>query len=393
METLKSNITHFDFKPRTRIVFGEDCVDQIGQLVKELGGSHVLLVTDPGVEQAGHMDKVRQSLESEHLKITLFDQVIENPTTETVDRCMETARYAGIDFIIGLGGGSSIDTARGCNFLLTNGGRMQDYWGVGKAQKPMLPMIAIPTTAGTGSECQSFALISDKDTHQKMACGDPKAAAKVALLDPKLTLSQPKQVAVCTGLDAMAHALESAVTKKRNPISSLFSKEAFRLTQAGLPRILETPNDLEARGQMLLGAAYAGLAIENSMLGAAHASANPLTAHYGIVHGQAVALMLPHVIRFNGKIEEIKAIYDELALHAGLIDNATINMDSEESIAQRIETIMDHAEMPRTLSHFNISPSEFNKLASEAAQQWTGRFNPKEVSANDFEGLYKLSYF
>ncbi len=393
METLKSNITHFDFNPHTRIVFGEDRVNHIGGLAKELGGNHVLLVTDPGIEQAGHMDRVRQSLESEHLKITLFDQVIENPTTDTVERCTETARQSDIDIIVGLGGGSSIDTARGCNFLLTNGGHMQDYWGVGKARKPMLPMIAIPTTAGTGSECQSFALISDKDTHQKMACGDPKAAAKVALLDPRLTLSQPKQVAVCTGLDAMAHALESAVTKKRNPISSLFSKEAFRLTQAGLPRILETPNDLEARGQMLLGAAYAGLAIENSMLGAAHASANPLTAHYGIVHGQAVALMLPHVIRFNGKIDEIKAIYDELALHAGLMDNSTINMDSEEIIAQRIETIMDHAEMPRTLSHFDILPSDFNKLASEAAQQWTGRFNPKEVSANDFEGLYKLSYF
>src|SRR6185295_4503976 len=155
----------------------------------------------------------------------------ENPTSRCVDDCLSVAKSAGIDTIIGLGGGSSMDTAKGCNFLFTNGGRMQDYWGVGKAARPMLPFIAIPTTAGTGSECQSAALIVDEETHQKMACLDPKAAARIALLDPALTLTKPRRVTALTGLDALVHALETSVTTRRNSISSLFAREAFRLVQ------------------------------------------------------------------------------------------------------------------------------------------------------------------
>src|SRR5690606_28626811 len=160
------------------------------------------------------------------------------------------------DLLIGLGGGSSMDTAKGCNFILTNGGEMKDYWGVGKATKPMLPLIAIPTTSGTGSECQSAALIADEATHQKMACLDPKAAARVAILDPVLTLSQPPRVTAVTGVDALAHAIESAVTKKRNRISSIYSREAFRLCFEALPKVLADPGDLQARARMQVGAAF-----------------------------------------------------------------------------------------------------------------------------------------
>ena len=220
------------------------------------------------------------------------DGVIENPTTRCVENCVQAARAAGADILIGLGGGSSMDTAKGCNFLLTNGGQMRDYWGVGKATKSMLPLIAIPTTAGTGSECQSAALIADEVTHQKMACLDPKAAARIAILDPELTLSQPRRVAACTGIDALSHAVETAVTTKRSPLSRAYSLEAFRLCGGHLSRALNEPGDLEARSGMLLGAAFAGTAIENSMLGAAHAAANPLTARFGVTHGVAVGLML-----------------------------------------------------------------------------------------------------
>src|SRR6186997_549724 len=187
----------FDFHPRTRIVFGVNAVARVGEIVRELGAKKVLLVTDPGIAAAGHEQHVLQCLAADGVQAVTFDKVRENPTTRCVDDCLATARASGIEAIIGLGGGSSMDTAKGCNFLLTNGGRMQDYWGVGKATKPMLPLVAIPTTAGTGSECQSAALIADEQTHQKMACLDPKAAARVAILDPMLTLSQPPAVAAC----------------------------------------------------------------------------------------------------------------------------------------------------------------------------------------------------
>ncbi len=204
---------------------------------------------------------------------------------------------ANVDLIVGLGGGSSMDCAKGVNFLLTNGGRMEDYWGVGKATKPMLPMIAVPTTAGTGSEAQSFALIAQAESHMKMACGDKKAACRIAILDPELTVSMPASVTAATGIDAISHAVETFVCNRRNAISQLFSRQAWRLISHGFPRVLADPTDLDARGAMLLGAHLAGAAIENSMLGAAHSMANPLSAHFDTTHGVAIGVLLPHVIR------------------------------------------------------------------------------------------------
>ncbi len=370
----------FDHQPRTRIVFGADSLERVGELARELGGKHALLVTDKGLAAAGHPSRAISFIEAAGLHVTVFDEVRENPTTVDVDRCVEVARAAGIDFIVGLGGGSSMDTAKGANFILTNGGRIQDYWGVGKATKPMLPLIAIPTTAGTGSECQSFALISDEETHQKMACGDAKAAAAIAILDPLLTVSQPPRVTACTGIDALAHAFETAVTKKRNPLSAMYSREAFRLCYGAIERVLEDPRDLEARSQMQLGAAFAGTAIENSMLGAAHSAANPLTAHYGIVHGQAVGLMLPAVIAFNARDPEAHNHYLELAMIAGL---ACI-----DDLIGELDTILDAARMREGIAKLGIDPSAFPKLAAEAAQQWTAGFNPRKIDAQDFEELY-----
>src|SRR5437867_6860214 len=245
--TAVASVPHFEYQPRTRVVFGANSVERVGELARELGARCVLVVTDPGIVTAGHADRVEHILQSCGLGVLVFDEVRENPTTRDVDKCLAVAKSAGIDTIIGLGGGSSMDTAKGTNFLLTNGGRMQDYWGVGKATRPMLPLIAIPTTAGTGSECQSAALIADEHTHQQLACLDPKAPTRVAILDPGLTLSQPPRVTACTGIDAIAHAAETAVTNKRNPLSLMFSHEAFKLCIKALPEILMNPNDLEAR--------------------------------------------------------------------------------------------------------------------------------------------------
>jgi alcohol dehydrogenase len=369
------NFAPFDHQPRTRLVFGAGGADRAGDLAREIGLKTALLVTDRGVVAAGHAERVRRSLEAARVRVIVFDNVRENPTTRDVADCLRAARASGIDGIVGLGGGSSLDTAKGCNFLLTNGGRMSDYWGVGKARKAMLPLIAIPTTAGTGSECQSFALIADETTHQKMACGDPKAAARVAILDPVLTLSQPSRVAACTGMDALSHALETAVTKRRNPVSLAYSREAFRLCWANLPRILQKPDDLEARAGMLLGAALAGLAIENSMLGAAHAAANPLTARYNVVHGQAVGLMLPHVVRFNGRDAGAASLY------ASLLSNA-------DQLAQGLDALLRLADMPRSLAECGIKRSAIPALASEAARQWTAAFNPRPVVRADFVKLF-----
>lgn len=366
----------FDHHPRTRIVFGVGAADSAGELARQIGVKKVLLVTDPGVLAAGHAERVRQSLRQANVQTVLFDSVRENPTTIDVDACLNAARDAEIDGIVGLGGGSSMDTAKGCNFLLTNGGRMQDYWGVGKAARPMLPLIAIPTTAGTGSECQSFALIADAGTNQKMACGDPKAAAQIAILDPSLTISQPARVAACTGIDALSHALETAVTRKRNAVSLAYSRESFRLCNGSLARVLQKGGDLEARAGMLVGAALAGLAIENSMLGAAHAAANPLTAHFHLIHGQAVGMMLPPVVRFNAADPQTARVYADL----------------DPGLAARLDELLNLAGIPRSLADCGVNPSAIPQLAVEAAKQWTAGFNPRPVGEKDFVKLFEAAF-
>jgi len=224
----------------------------------------------------------------------------------------------------------------------------------------MLPMIAIPTTAGTGSEAQSYALISDAATHVKMACGDPKAAFRAAILDAALTRSQPREVTATAGYDAISHSVESYVTTRRTPASIVFAREAWQLLAANFGRVLRDPYDSEARGAMLLGAHYAGIAIENSMLGATHACANPLTAHYGTTHGVAIAALLPHVVRWNRTAAE--SLYCALA---------------GADLADRLAEMAGAAGLPGRLRDLGVAQDALASLAEEAAMQWTGRFNPR----------------
>jgi len=375
----------FDFQPVTRIVFGPDALDRLGELARELGARRALVVSDAGIIAAGHTPRGVETLRRAGIAAEVFGSVRENPTTDDVDAGVARAREFAPDLLIGLGGGSSLDCAKGINFVHTNGGPMRDYWGVGKAPRAMLPMIAIPTTAGTGSETQSFALISDAKTKEKMACGDKKAACRIALLDPKLTLTQPPRVTALTGMDALAHALETYVTKRRNEISLVFSREAWRLLAGNFVRVLENPADLNARGGMQLGASLAGWAIENSMLGAAHALANPLTARYGIVHGEAVGMMLPHVIRFNG--EAFPDWYRDVLAAGGPGDRPA--RSPVDQLAEFVEESLKRAGLATHLSERGVLPSDVQQLSQAAAKQWTGSFNPRPVGAAELERLYR----
>ena len=358
----------------TSIHFGVNESHHIGNHVKYFDSSKVLIVTDNGILEAGHIDPVVNSLNNSEINYEIYKNVKENPSTDDVDECVDFAKNKSIDLIIGLGGGSSLDTAKGVNFILTNGGTMHDYRGVGKATREMLPFIAIPTTAGTGSECQSFAIISDSTSHEKMACGDLKAAARIAILDPALTTSQPRRISAHTGIDAISHAVETLVTKKRTDDSIQYSRLAFSLLNRSFEKIVNDPNDLDARSDMLLGAAYAGTAIECSMLGSAHASANPLTAKFSIPHGAAVGLMLPHVIKYNSSIEEISELYDSL---------------SEKSLSDRITSLLKISNIPSKLGDYGIKNESFKDLANEASCQWTGNFNPRQTDHADFMNLYE----
>ena len=369
-------VREFAHIPGGKVLFAPGVLAQVGNEAARLGGHRVLLVTDPGIRAAGHEERTIDYLSHAGMEIIIFDRVRENPTTKDVALAVEAAREGAVDLIVGLGGGSSMDTAKGCNFIYTNGGEMRDYWGVNKASKPMLPFIAIPTTAGTGSECQSFALIADEETHQKMACGDKKAAAAVAILDPELTLTQPRGVTAATGIDALAHAVETAVCRKRTDVSAQYSRVAFQLLDRGFEAVLKQPDDLEARARMQLGAALAGTAIENSMLGAAHSTANPLTAHYGTIHGWAVGLMLPHVVTLNRQDPEANAAYDQL----------------RPGLEERLRALLTLAGLPLSASKVGLTVDAIPTLAAEAAKQWTAQFNPVSLDEAGMAALYRAAF-
>jgi len=377
----------FDYRPSTRVVFGEKKVIEIGEIATELEAKRAMIVTDPGIVEAGHVDCAKSLLQKNGIEVFVFSDVRENPTTEHVGLGVQAAHDFQPDLIVGLGGGSSMDCAKGVNFLFTNGGEMQDYWGFGKANKRMLPSIGVPTTAGTGSEAQSYALISDESTHVKMACGDRKARFKAVILDPELVLSAPLEVRAVTGMDAISHAVESYVSTKRNRISKVFSKEAWRLLSTNYEASLAEKPKVEVLEQMLLGAHFAGAAIENSMLGAAHACSNPLTAKFGITHGIAVGLMLPHVVKFNSTV--VNGDYVELLLTTG---EKISGSDSAARLCEHLNGFLKAATFESRLQKFGVSKSVLPELANQAAEQWTGKFNPRKASESDFLKLYETAY-
>jgi alcohol dehydrogenase len=365
----------------SRVVFGAGRLAELGVLTAELGGTRALLVTDAGVAAAGHLAVAMESLGAAAVDTVAFDEVAENPTTEHVEAAAAAGRAHDVDFIVGLGGGSALDCAKGANFLLTNGGRVEDYRGWNRAAQPMLRSIGVPSTAGTGSEAQSYALIAHPATHVKMACGDEKARFSAVILDPMLPRTAPRAVAAIAGYDALAHAVESLVSRSANPLSRLFSREAWRLLERSYESAVAGRASEAGWSDMLLGAHLAGVAIEVSMLGAAHACANPLTARFGVAHGIAVALMLPAVVRVNGPAAA--------ASYAGLI--GAQEEDGAEALARRLESLRAAGGLPARLSSVGIPAEALPQLAADALGQWTLQHNPRPLEDTDLVALYRAA--
>jgi len=370
----------FDLLLRTRVVFGAGALAQLGDLARESGFSRTLIVSDKALLPTGFVDRAKSILAAAGIWSCSFHDFDPNPDSQMVEGGRIFAASQSIDSIVALGGGSSLDCAKGINFVLTNGGIMRDYWGFGKATKPMLPSIGIPTTAGTGSEAQVYALISDSETHRKMACGDPKSAFRIAILDPELTVTQPSGVTAAAGYDAISHAAESFVTKKRTAISDLFAREAWRLLEANYERVLQEPGNIEARGAMLLGAHEAGIAIEQSMLGATHACANPLTSRYGTTHAVAIGVMLPQVVRWNAEV--VGERYAELMRVAGRAGD----------LANRLVELAKAGGLPESLQSIRVPREDLPMLAESATKEWTGTFNPRPLDAAAALALYERAY-
>lgn len=371
----------FDVQQSIRLVFGAGCLSQLGALADALGGKRVILVSDPGILKSGHVERAESALRGAGLDVLVHTDVHENPTSDDVQRGVDAVRGFSPDVMVALGGGSAMDCAKGINFILTNGGSMEDYWGFGKSVKPMLPSIGIPTTAGTGSDGQSYALIARSSDHKKMACGDLRARFSTVILDPELARTAPGDVIAASSLDAIAHALESYVSTRSNPLSRMYASHAWRLLNAGVGRVAVDRADVEAWGDMLLGSHFAGCAIEASMLGAAHACANPLTAQFNVTHGVAVSLMLPAVLRANS--ETVAKRYGYLAQEAGLNGQGSAG----ELLAARVAEIKQLLGLPSRISEVT-QVDNWLPLVDDAMTQWTGTFNPRPLDREWVARLY-----
>jgi alcohol dehydrogenase len=366
-----------------RLVFGAGAIERLGELAAELGARDALIVTDPGVRAAGHVEPAEASLRAAGITPRVYDGVVSSPAERDVERARRFAAERPVDCLIGLGGGSAMDCAKGVNLLLTHGGRMRDYHGRDRAARPLLPSIGVPTTAGSGSDAQSYALILHDDSGLKLACGNRGLRFRTVILDPALARTAPRQVAATAGIDAVSHAVESYVTRGRNPLSSLHAREAWRLLDSSFETVLATPGDVEAWGRMLLGSYLAGTAIELSMLGAAHACANPLTARFAVTHGIAIGLMLPPVMRFNDLA--VSGLYDELA-------RASSPAAAGGTLVDRVTRLRAAAGLPERLRDHDIPRERLPELAADAAAQWTASHNPRPVAARELREIYEAAY-
>jgi alcohol dehydrogenase len=359
-------------------VFGPGSFGRLGELASGLGFRRTLLVADPGIVAAGLASRAAAALGRSGIEVSTFSAFGENPDESMVEAGARSAAAWAADSFVAVGGGSSLDCAKGVACVAANGGRMRDYWGYGKAARAPAPLIGVPTTAGSGSEAQTHCLIERQEDRRKMACGDPSFAFRIAILDPELVATATRGVRAVSGYDAISHAVESAVTTARNGVSRMYAREAFRLLAGAYDAMLAPQPAAAACADMLLGSHFAGAAVEVSMLGAAHACANPLTSRYGIAHGTAVSLTLPHVVRANAAATP--SLYDDLW------------PGGARGLAQRLEQIAQDGGLPRRLRDAGVDGADLARLAREAAEQWTGRFNPRPFDAFFAEELYRCAW-
>ncbi len=368
-------------------------ISRVGRLAAALGLRRVLVTSDRGIVAAGLTRRALESLEAAGVEAAPFSDFAANPTESDAARGAERARGLSVDGLVAVGGGSSMDMAKAIGFLLAGGGRVSDYRGFDRCPAPLPPLVGVPTTAGTGSEAQSYALISRDEDHQKCACGAPSAMFRAVVLDPSLLPSAPPDVKAATGFDALAHSIESAVSTRATPDSRRLSHEAFRRIARSWPRLLpRRSGGGDARGSedrarlwedMQLGAFFAGAAIERSMLGAAHALANPLTRRFGTPHGEALSVTLPAVIEWNAP--EASVGYRDLLEKAGLVPGRR----PAETLAGLVRDWISAAGLPPRLHAIRAPRQAIRGLAEEAAREWTGTFNPRPFDLGSAEEIYR----
>lgn len=380
----------FSFAVRTKVVFGDGVVfEQLPGMVKEMGCARVLLVTDPGILSTGLVKKIQDLLTGSGIVVEVFSEVEPDPGLETVHKAAEYLRLFKPDCLVALGGGSSIDVAKGARVLLDNPGNIGDYAGVNKVKvKPALPLLAIPTTAGTGSEVTIFAVLSDLEQNIKVTVTSDYLAPDVALVDPWMMVSAPPGVTAASGIDALSHAVEAYVSANASPVSNILALRAVELISNSLRAAVMNGNNLQARTNVALGSLLAGMAFNNAFLGLTHSIGAALSGHAHVGHGAAMGLLLPYVMEYNLMAKPEK--YADLARAMGIEGKS---LSEAASLAPRaVKNLIKSVGLHTRLKEVGVSEDALVPIAETALKHGMIKFNPRVPSLEDILGVVRKAY-
>ncbi|MBN2161911.1 MAG: iron-containing alcohol dehydrogenase [Pontiellaceae bacterium] len=365
-------------------IYGVGALDLTGRYARHYGARRALIVTDPGIIEAGWMDQVRNSLLDEDIKTAVFDELTPNPKDYEVENGCRCYDENDCDIIIAVGGGSPMDCAKGIGVSQANRCNVRRFEGVDEVPMPGPPLICIPTTAGTSADVSQFAIITDTDRHIKMAIVSKTVVPDVALIDPQTTLSMPADLTACTGMDALVHAIESYVSNASSPITDLNALEAIRLISRNLKNAITHPEDLYTRGQLMTASLLAGLAFSNASLGLVHAMAHAMGGLLDSPHGRCNALLLEKVVEFNYPAASER--YNRIAEVMG----AAVSTGSE-TILEQLDALRESVGIEAGIRNMGISPDTIPQLAANAFHDACAVTNPREATEEDICIIYEKS--
>lgn len=373
------------FNILTNISFGNGSIQKLSTIIEENGFQNILLITDKGIQESGILTKITSQIVNAN--IVVYDGTLPNPTITNCNEAYQLQIDHDVDVVIGLGGGSPLDVAKAVSVLATNGGSIEQYEGIGKFKENILPLIAIPTTAGTASEVTNFAVITDEKRHYKLTVGGQKLAANWALLDPELTYGLPPHITAATGLDALVHAIESYTSKDANDITKTLAREATLKISSNLRQAVYDGENKVARKEMLMGSLLAGLAFNNTRLGNCHAMSHPLSAVYGIPHGVANAILIPYIMEFNRFAAP--ELYRDIAVDMGENIEGLTMMEQAQLAANSVRQLAEDIGLPSDLSGYEIKEETIEFLTKDAMLSGNILVNPRKTNAEDIKELYK----
>jgi alcohol dehydrogenase class IV len=375
----------FRYELPTVIEFGNGAIKDLSVHVQSLKGTKVLLVTDPGVQKAGMTEKLEEVLRKSGIPFHIYNDIEPDPDIEGVMKGRDFAREAGCDCVVGLGGGSALDTAKAIGLMLGNEGHIRDYVGINKVPSKGVPVIAVPTTAGTGSELTIWSVLSDKKAKIKLSVGSPFNCPDLALCDPELTVTLPPSITAATGMDALTHALESYVNKATQPISEALSIQSMKLIAGSLRTAVVQGENLQARYDMLLASLIAAMAFNPTRLGLSHALAIPLGAHFHIPHGIVNAILLPEVMEFNliGNLSKFK----EIAQLFGMPVERLSPREAAEQSVIAVRQLKEDVGIHQKLSDYGLTENDLDLIAKEAMTSGNVPVNPRKPTLEDFKQL------